>query len=106
MLDAEAANFREVNITGTLRKLEIEPGEPAEYRLPVGDERIALNPLIGKRIALEFTGAIRCIACGRVTRKSFNQGYCYPCFKSLAQCGMCILRPELCHYHEGTCREP
>ena len=101
-----AVNSETMNATGTLRKLEIDPGEPAEYRLPVGDERIALNPLIGKRIALEFTGVIRCIACGRVTRKSFNQGYCYPCFKSLAQCDMCILRPEFCHYHEGTCREP
>ena len=101
-----AVSSETMNTTGTLRKLEIDPGEPAEYRLPVGDERIALNPLIGKRIALEFTGVICCIACGRVTRKSFNQGYCYPCFKSLAQCDMCILRPELCHYHEGTCREP
>ena len=101
-----AANSETVNTTGTLRKLEIDPGEPAEYRLPVGDERIALNPLIGKRVSMEFTGVIRCIACARVTRKSFNQGYCYPCFKSLAQCDMCILRPELCHYHEGTCREP
>ena len=100
------ASSETMNTTGTLRKLEICPGEPAEYRLPVGDERIALNPLVGKRIALEFTGTIRCVACGRVTRKSFNQGYCYPCFKSLAQCDMCILRPELCHYHEGTCREP
>jgi len=24
----------------------------------------------------------------------------------LAACDMCILKPEQCHYHEGTCREP
>ena len=95
-----------MSTTGTLRKLEIDSGEPAVYRLPVGDARIALNPLIGRRITMEFTGVIRCIACDRVTRKSFNQGYCYPCFKSLARCDTCIVRPELCHYHQGTCREP
>ena len=95
-----------MSIDGTLRKLEIDPGEPAVYRLPVGDERVALNPLIGQRISMKFTGVIRCVACDRVTKKSFNQGHCYPCFKSLASCDMCIVRPELCHYHEGTCREP
>ena len=26
--------------------------------------------------------------------------------KKLARCDLCILRPELCHYHKGTCREP
>ncbi len=98
------------NIIGLLRKMVIEPGEgegaPARCHLRFGDSLVALNPLIGKRIRLEFSGAIRCIACDRATRKSFNQGYCYPCFRSLAACDLCIVRPELCHYHEGTCREP
>jgi hypothetical protein len=26
--------------------------------------------------------------------------------QTLAQCDMCIVKPELCHYHLGTCREP
>ena len=26
--------------------------------------------------------------------------------QKLAQCDICIVRPEKCHYHEGTCREP
>ncbi|MGA1741432.1 MAG: DUF2797 domain-containing protein, partial [Pseudohongiellaceae bacterium] len=38
--------------------------------------------------------------------KSFNQGYCYPCFQKLAQCDSCIVSPEKCHYESGTCREP
>ena len=25
---------------------------------------------------------------------------------SLAACDMCILKPEQCHFHKGTCREP
>ncbi|MGD8576127.1 MAG: DUF2797 domain-containing protein, partial [Thiohalophilus sp.] len=53
-----------------------------------------------------FLSEIHCIECGRKTSKSFNQGYCYPCFRSLAQCDSCIVKPEQCHYFEGTCREP
>ncbi|WP_051482927.1 DUF2797 domain-containing protein [Thioalkalivibrio sp. HK1] len=98
------------NIDGPLRKMVIEPGEgegaPARYSLRFGDRLVALDPLFGKRIRLEFSGTIRCVACNRTTRKSFNQGYCYPCFRSLAACDLCIVRPETCHYHEGTCREP
>ncbi|MGB5293204.1 MAG: DUF2797 domain-containing protein, partial [Lysobacterales bacterium] len=33
-------------------------------------------------------------------------GFCFPCMRRLAQCDMCILKPETCHFHKGTCREP
>jgi hypothetical protein len=72
----------------------------------LGDERIPLNPLIGKSIKLTYIGNIVCVHCNRAIKKSFNQGYCYPCFISLAQCDMCIMKPETCHYEAGTCREP
>ena len=26
--------------------------------------------------------------------------------QTLAECDSCLIKPELCHYHEGTCREP
>jgi hypothetical protein len=65
-----------------------------------------MNDLIGKQVAFKHLGQIKCIHCDRVTKKSFNQGYCYPCLMKLAQCDTCIVKPELCHYHEGTCREP
>jgi len=39
-------------------------------------------------------------------KKSFNQGYCFPCFRKLAACDSCIVSPEKCHLAEGTCREP
>ena len=77
-----------------------------QYQLPIGDEHVSMNALIGKKVKLKYNGEIHCIECGRKTRKSFSQGYCYPCFQSLAQCDMCIVKPELCHYNEGTCREP
>ncbi|MCB1841694.1 MAG: DUF2797 domain-containing protein, partial [Halioglobus sp.] len=60
----------------------------------------------GRSLRLVYAGEIHCIHCGRKTSKSFNQGYCYPCFKRLAQCDTCIMKPELCHFHLGTCREP
>ena len=79
---------------------------PVAYTLVLGDERLSLNDLLGAGIRLAFTGEIHCTACGRKTAKSFNQGYCFPCSQRLAQCDICIVRPEKCHYAEGTCREP
>lgn len=95
---------------GCLDKMQVvpgaEPGSPASYALVLGDVRIPLNEWLGHRIRLRFTGVIRCTHCNRKTSKSFNQGYCFPCFKALAQCDSCIVSPEKCHFHLGTCREP
>ncbi|MEH6628658.1 MAG: DUF2797 domain-containing protein [Motiliproteus sp.] len=91
---------------GHLQKLRIELQTPARYRLPVGDQEIELNPYLGKQIRLTFMGAINCQHCGRLTKKSFSQGFCYPCFQSLPQCDSCIMSPEKCHFHLGTCRDP
>ncbi len=91
---------------GPIEKMVTRLAQPVQYQLPMGDDLVDLNPLIGSELTLSYTGKISCIACGRKTNKSFNQGYCYPCFKRLAACDQCIVRPELCHFHEGTCREP
>jgi len=92
--------------TGQLRKMRVELTAPVSYRLRVGDTEIDLNALLGQSIALQFTGAIYCLHCGRKTKKSFSQGFCYPCFQALAQCDSCIVSPEKCHRDAGTCREP
>ncbi len=91
---------------GHLHKMHVSLGTPIEYRLTLSGQGVCLNEFVGKRLRLEFLQEIECIHCGRQTRKSFSQGYCYPCFSSLAQCDMCIVSPEKCHYHLGTCREP
>ncbi len=80
--------------------------EPVQYALPLGDELINLNQFIGKKITLEFTGVINCIATGEKIKKSYGQGYSYKSFISLAECDICIVKPELCHYSKGTCRQP
>lgn len=91
---------------GALSKMAVRLGETAQYAFRLDEQEIAVNPLLGKRIRLEFLGAINCSHCGRKTKKSFAQGYCYPCFTKLAQCDSCIMSPERCHFDAGTCREP
>ena len=91
---------------GDLSKMRTAPEAVVRYALELGDASVAMNDLIGRRIALRFEGLIQCVACGRKTKKSFNQGYCYPCFQRLAQCDSCVMSPEKCHYDAGTCREP
>lgn len=93
-------------VEGNLRKLQVKLEHPVRYLLPVGDERVPLNALIGHQLKLHYAGEIYCVNCGRKTNKSFNQGYCFPCMQTLAECDSCLVKPELCHYHEGTCREP
>lgn len=91
---------------GGLRKMYTRLEQPVHYQLPIGDEQVDLNTLIGKPIRLVYQQEINCLHCGRKTKKSFSQGYCYPCFTKLPQCDSCIVKPEKCHYHEGTCRDP
>lgn len=96
---------------GNILKMQTTLGDsaknqPVQYQLPIGDSLLAMNEHIGEAIKLTYQGEIHCIACGRKTKKSFAQGHCYPCFRSLASCDMCIMKPETCHYAEGTCRQP
>lgn len=79
---------------------------PVSYQLPLDDQFLPLNDCLGQEIRLQYTGVVHCVHCGRRSNKSFNQGYCYPCFTKLAQCDTCIMSPEKCHYDKGTCREP
>ncbi|NOZ52479.1 MAG: DUF2797 domain-containing protein [Gammaproteobacteria bacterium] len=92
-------------MSGHLRKMTAELTSPVAYYLPLDDERVPLASVIGKSLRLSYTGAINCIACGRKTNKSFSQGYCFPCMRSLAECDSCIVRPEQCHFDKGTCRD-
>lgn len=80
--------------------------DPVDYYLRLDDREIHLNPYIGDRIKLVYHQNIQCLYCGRATKKSFSQGYCYPCFRKLARCDLCVMSPDRCHYFEGTCREP
>ena len=91
---------------GTLRKMLSRLENPVHYSVRLGDSVIPVNPLLGQKLVMRFNGQINCVHCGRNTKSSFNQGYCYPCFQRLAQCDSCIIHPEKCHFDQGTCREP
>ncbi|WP_278620176.1 DUF2797 domain-containing protein [Ectopseudomonas oleovorans] len=91
---------------GSLSKMKAHLDAPVQYAFRLGDEEVPVNPLVGKHLRLEYLGAIHCSYCGRKTKTSFSQGYCYPCMQKLAQCDVCIMSPEKCHYDAGTCREP
>lgn len=90
---------------GILLKMQTELRDEVNYILSLGTDSIEMNELIGKSISLKFMDAIHCIRCGRITRKSFAQGYCYPCFTTAPETSECVLRPELCLAHEGISRD-
>ena len=91
---------------GPLRKMRVRGTDVVAYELVLGESLIAANPIIGRELTLRFGGTITCIHCGAVTRRSYAQGHCYPCFKKLASCDLCVVSPDRCHFAQGTCREP
>ena len=94
-----------MELQGVLLKMHGEPGDEVSYQLPIGPDLVNMNALLGKTIAFEYQGIIHCIRCGRITKRSFAQGYCYPCFTIAPETSECVLRPELCRAHEGESRD-
>jgi len=90
---------------GTILKMETSLANPIEYELPIGDELVYMNHLIGKYVAFKWLQEIYCIICGRKTNKSFSQGFCYPCFLNAPETSECIFRPELCQAQDGIARD-
>ena len=95
-------------VSGYIRKMQsqLDKQGNVQYHLPIGDDLVDINALIGQQITLNYDGKIACCNCGKQTKKSYSQGFCYVCMQKLAQCDMCIMKPETCHYEQGTCREP
>lgn len=92
--------------TFVLRKMKVNNGVPIQYNWDTELEyATSLNTLIGKKLSFEFTGRIICEGCGKNTRKSFAQGYCYPCYQTHPATEACVLRPELCRAQLGEARD-
>jgi hypothetical protein len=100
--------------SGTLTKMRSEHVDPVAYFIRDGwfeqDKRgpeLQVNDLLGRRIEIHFGGQINCVVCGRKTKKTFNQGYCYPCSQTRPEADICIIKPELCHYGDpaNPCRD-
>lgn len=94
---------------GYLRKLKNHwesNTNPLAYHLRLhNDTLLFLNDKLGQKITLTHTGKKACVACGRDIKKTFQGGYCFPCTQKLAETDLCIVKPELCHFHQGTCRD-
>lgn len=90
---------------GNILKMKSELAEPVRYFLPVGNQEIAMNDWIGKNIRFQFDGQINCIACGKKTKTSFSQGFCYSCMQTSPEASETIMRPELSKAHFGIARD-
>lgn len=90
--------------SGYIQDLLPLPGEElVQYHLDLGHSLLHLNPYVGGRIRIEHTGAKACTFCGRkVSKLSYANGACFPCFRDLPQNDICIVKPHECHY--DTCR--
>ncbi len=100
--------------TGTLKKMRVKAAQPVEYFFTDGwwekGDRVPdhkVNDHLDQSLMIRFTGEINCTACGRKIKKTFNQGFCYPCSQSRAEADICIVRPELCHHGQADhpCRD-
>ena len=94
-----------MEFTGQISKMVPSIGNPIEYVLPIGEKKLILNKHIGELIQIKFNDEIRCINCNNKIKKTYMQGYCYPCFISLPQTEDCVFKPHLCKAHLGEARD-
>ncbi len=88
-----------------LHKMNTSIGEPIEYRLFSDDKPILINDFLHKKLEINWSGNIFCQKCAKKTKRSFGQGFCYPCFISAPEASPCIIKPELCQAHLGIGRD-
>ena len=94
-----------MQLEGNILKMRTEWATPVHYFLPLSENVVSMNELIGKNISLEFTGQINCISCGKQTKTSFGQGFCYNCLQTAPEASESIMRPELSKAHLGIARD-
>lgn len=94
-----------MEVTGFVRVLEPSGNRPVHYVLWVGEDKILLNRHIGAVIEIRRLPGKACRHCGRRVRKLYQNGYCYSCVTTLAECDVCMIKPHLCHFQQGTCRD-
>jgi hypothetical protein len=90
---------------GNILKMRTELSDPVKYYLPVGNTEIEMNNLIGKEVNMHYTGQINCISCGKITKTSFGQGFCYNCMQTAPEASESVIRPELSKAHFGIARD-
>lgn len=99
--EEQSTELKSQNVDYQLRLLD--EGGMIESNL---GEYYALNTLVGASVSIRPLGRITCLYCGTQVKKSYSDGYCYPCFVDQPTAAECIIRPELCLAHEGIGRDP
>ena len=94
-----------MKFSGQIKKMISRHSTPISYDIPIGNDLIPVSTFLDKIIEINFLNEIHCIECDREIKKTFAQGYCYPCFINSPRTSECILRPELCRAHEGDSRD-
>ncbi len=90
---------------GNINKMRTELANPVKYFLPIGENEIEMNELIGKEIKMNFAGQINCIKCGKRTKTSFHQGFCFNCLQTAPEASESVIRPELSKSQFGIARD-
>ena len=90
---------------GNILKMRTEFASPVKYFLPLGNDEVFMNELLGKEVKFYFTGQINCISCGKMTKTSFGQGFCYNCLQTAPEASESVMRPELSKAHFGIARD-
>lgn len=90
---------------GNIKKMRTELAGPVKYTLPIGEQLVDMNALIGREIRMSFTGQINCISCGKRTKTSFSQGFCYNCLQTAPEASESVIRPELSKTQFGIARD-
>lgn len=94
-----------MQLEGNILKMRTEWASPVHYFLKLGENEVKMNEFIGRNFSLEFTGQINCISCGKQTKTSFGQGFCYNCLQTAPEASESIMRPELSKAHLGIARD-
>lgn len=84
--------------------MRVEHGSPIRYTMEL-EQSVQMNDFLGQTIRLNWSGRIICSSCGKQTKNSFGQGFCYNCFISGPDSSPCIISPELCRGHLGEGRD-
>jgi len=98
--------------TGNVRKLEVHAQETSTTRMDVKylwkGTRLQeptipwdLNAALGRKLRLDFTGAIHCTVTGKRIRKAYGDGMSFDAWRSAPEAVESVLRPELSRIHEG-----
>jgi len=91
-----------MKLSGQVRKMDAEFSVPIQYSINVNKVSHPLNLYIGNNLKISWQGLITCVECGRQTKKSYDQGYCFVCSRDLPENEICSVRPELCDHKNGN----